>query len=232
MRNLEITRTRGAVQAVLLAVALAIPASTSVLPKEGFDFDAALTGRRADAPSVSSVWERPASGEPAVIVRPPEAPPPAPERTISANPLWEIPLTSLSGTRERPIFSPSRRPPPPAVVAIPVAKDPPPPMPPRVERPQLSLVGTIAGDGQSFGIFVDQTTAAALRLKLGEDYQGWRLQAVQGREVTLERDQRTTILSLPQPGTTTTELGRSRLRTETAATPGAVEPVHHRDSRR
>ena len=59
MRNLEITRTRGAVQAVLLAVALAIPASTSVLPKEGFDFDAALTGRRADAPSVSSVWERP-----------------------------------------------------------------------------------------------------------------------------------------------------------------------------
>ena len=183
MRNLEITRTRGAVQAVLLAVALAIPASTSVLPKEGFDFDAALTGRRADAPSVSSVWERPASGEPAVIVRPPEAPPPAPERTISANPLWEIPLTSLSGTRERPIFSPSRRPPPPAVVAIPVAKDSPPPMPPRVERPQLSLVGTIAGDGQSFGIFVDQTTAAALRLKLGEDYQGWRLQAVQGREV-------------------------------------------------
>jgi len=232
MRKFEITRTRGAVQAVLLAVALAIPASTSALPKEGFDFDAALTGRRADAPSVSSVWERPASGEPAVIVRPPEAPPPAPERTISANPLWEIPLTSLSGTRERPIFSPSRRPPPPAVVAIPVAKDSPPPMPPRVERPQLSLVGTIAGDGQSFGIFVDQTTAAALRLKLGEDYQGWRLQAVQGREVTLERDQHTTILSLPQPGTTTTEPGRLRLKTETAATPGAVEPARHRDSHR
>jgi general secretion pathway protein N len=231
MRNLEITRTRGAAQALLLAVALAIPASTLALPMNESDFDVG-EGRRADAPPVSSVWERPAAGEPAVIVRPPEAPPPAPERTISANPLWEIPLTSLSGTRERPIFSPSRRPPPPpAVVATPVAKDPPPaPMPPRVERPQLSLVGTIAGDEQSFGIFVDQTTEAALRLKLGEDYQGWKLRSVQGREVTLERDQHTTILSLPQPGTTTTD--RLRLRTETAATPGAVEPVHHRDSRR
>ena len=82
-----------------------------------------------------------------------------------------------------------------------VAKPPPPPpKPPRVERPQLSLVGTIvADDDQSFGIFVDQTTKAALRLKIGEDHLGWKLRSVQGREVTLERDQQTMILSLPQP---------------------------------
>ena len=51
------------------------------------------------------------------VVAPPTAP--APERALSANPLWAIPLTQLSATRERPIFSPSRRPPPAAVAAEP-----------------------------------------------------------------------------------------------------------------
>jgi len=67
---------------------------------------------------------------------------------------------------ERPLFSPSRRPPPPAVAAAPPpAQASPPPKPPRVERPQLSLVGTVAGEGESFGIFVDPTTKAAIRLR-------------------------------------------------------------------
>src|SRR5262249_27227957 len=36
------------------------------------------------------------------------------DQTPSGNPLWAIPLTQLSATPERPIFSPSPRPPPPA----------------------------------------------------------------------------------------------------------------------
>jgi general secretion pathway protein N len=83
---------------------------------------------------------------------------------------------------------------------------PPPPAPPpkllRIERPQLSLVGTVSGDDERFGIFVDQTTKAALRLRIGEDYQGWKLREVQGRQVTLEYEQQTAILTLSQPGTT------------------------------
>jgi len=63
----------------------------------------------------------------------------------------------------------------------------------------LSLVGTIASDEESFGIFLDQSTKQALRLKLGEDYQGWKLRAVQGREVTMEKDQQSTVLTLPAP---------------------------------
>jgi general secretion pathway protein N len=66
------------------------------------------------------------------------------------------------------------------------------------------LVGTISSGDESFGIFIDQASRAALRLKLGEDFQGWRLRAVQGRDVILERDHETTTLSLPQPGTSTT----------------------------
>ncbi len=122
----------------------------------------------------------------------------AKERVPSANPLWAIPLSQLSGTRDRPIFSVSRRPPEPAVAARPaIAKAPPPPKVP--ERPQLSLVGTIASGEEGFGIFLDQASKAALRLKVGEDHQGWKLQSIRGREVTLEKDRQTVVLSLPSP---------------------------------
>jgi len=198
--------------ALLLASALGISASTSALPIDAADVDADAP-RRTGGIAASSLWDSPAA--PATVeVKPPqpsEPPPTAPEHTPSANPLWPIPLATLSNTRERPIFSSSRRPLPAAVAAAPVAKaPPPPPKPPRAERPQLSLVGTIAGDDESFGIFIDQTTKAALRLKIGDDYQGWRLRSVQGREVTLERDQQTAILSLPQPGTGAAGLARGQ----------------------
>jgi hypothetical protein len=68
------------------------------------------------------------------------------------------------------------------------------------ERPPLSLVGTIASGDEGFGIFLDQSTKTALRLKVGEDYQGWKLRSVQGREAILEKDQEAVILALPEPG--------------------------------
>ena len=184
--------------ALLLVSALAVPASTSALPRDESEME---TPHRADTPSVPSLWEQPAPATP-VVIRAAEAPPPPQERALSANPLWAIPLATLSNTRERPIFSATRRPPPAAAAPVTVAKAPPPPKAPRVERPPLALVGTVAGDDESFAIFVDQGTRAALRLKIGEDFQGWRLRAVQGREAILERDQQTEILSLPQPGMT------------------------------
>ena len=64
----------------------------------------------------------------------------------------------------------------------------------------MSLVGTIASDDESFGIFIDQSTKGALRLKVGEDYQGWKLLKIRGREVTMEKDQQAAVLALPQPG--------------------------------
>src|SRR5262249_59935905 len=48
----------------------------------------------------------------------------------AGNPLWAVPLSALTVTRDRPLFSASRRPPPPAGVAPPPvvrAKPPPPP---------------------------------------------------------------------------------------------------------
>jgi general secretion pathway protein N len=217
MRRLAIRLT------LVLASGLGVPAATSALPSDMSDIDAD-TPRRANVPSASSLWDSPVPAAP-VAIKPPEQPPATPERTPSANPLWAIPLATLSNTRERPIFSSSRRPPPPAVVSVPVAKapPPPPPKPPTVERPQLSLVGTITSGDQSFGIFVDQTSKAALRLRIGDDYQGWKLRSVQGRDAILERDQQTTILTLPQPGTTPP--GQVRVQAENAMGQGIAQGI-------
>jgi general secretion pathway protein N len=146
----------------------------------------------------------PAPAEPVTTVRV-VAPPAPPLRTPSANPLWGIPLTLLSGTRERPIFSPSRRPPPAAAVAE-TASVKAPPRKKEIEPPQLSLVGTIASIDEGFGIFIDQSTKAAVRLKVGEDHQGWKLREIRGREVTMEKDERSAVLTLPQPGGQSSEV--------------------------
>jgi general secretion pathway protein N len=225
------TSKRRATHALLLVTALAalaVPVATLALSTDTPDLN---SPGRADAPAISSEWERPATPAPVTIVRTPDAQPPAPEHTLSPNPLWEIPLSNLSTTRERPIFSPSRRPPPPLTAAAPPpALAPPPPKPPRVERPQLSLVGTVAGEEESFGIFVDPSTKAAIRLKIGENYQGWKLRTVQGREVMLEHGQQTTILSLPQPGAAA--LGPPRAQTENVAAQRPADPPPPRDPRR
>ena len=193
---------RGAKLTLLFAIAIGVPASTLALPSDVPDADQGAT-RRADTPPVSSIWDQPAT-PPVVTVRAPQPPSSPPERALSANPLWEIPLARLSNTRERPIFSQSRRPPPPAVAAPPPAREPPPPpRPQRVEPPQLSLVGTVGGDDESFGIFVDPTTKTAVRLKVGEDYQGWRLRSVQGREVTLEHDKHSATVAQDPEGFST-----------------------------
>jgi hypothetical protein len=119
----------------------------------------------------------------------------------SGNPLWAVPLSSLSVTRDRPLFSSSRRPPAPPVVVQPVVQARPvlPPPPPRApEPPRLSLVGTVAGE-QGIAVFVDQTTQTIVRLRTGEGHDGWVLRTVGGREVTMQNDRDTAVLSLPPP---------------------------------
>jgi hypothetical protein len=177
---------------VLWGVSLhGVVAATGVMSSDALD--AELPDLRIAAPPLS-----PSAVDPVTTVRvaPPRA---AAERAPSANPLWGIPLTQLSGTRDRPIFSRSRRPARPAVAAEEAAVRLPPPMK-EIAPPPLSLVGTIASDDESYGIFLDQSTKASLRLRVGEDYQGWKLRAIQGREVTIEKDQQGVLLTLPEPG--------------------------------
>jgi hypothetical protein len=189
--------TRGIAIALLL---LALPphgsavAAAAAVAGDALDADLSDDARAAGLPPLS-----PALAEPITTVRV-AAPQAAPERAQSANPLWGIPLTQLPVTRDRPIFSPSRRPPPAVVVADPVPAKPPPPRKKEIEPPPFSLVGTIASDDESYGILLDQATKAAVRLKVGDDYQGWKLRAIQGREVMIEKDQQGAVLTLPEPG--------------------------------
>jgi len=180
---------------VVAVLGLTIPGMTRSATAPGDALDAGIADdvRLAGPPKASSI-----PAEPATTVRV-AAPAVPPARALSANPLWAIPLTQLSGTRDRPIFSPSRRPPPVVADTQPVVVKPP-PRKKEIQPPPLSLVGTIASDDESFGIFIDQSTKAALRLKAGEDYQGWKLLRIRGREVTMEKDQQAAVLTLPQPG--------------------------------
>jgi hypothetical protein len=181
---------------VMGLTALVLPLQVAAATTTAITTDALDAGlaeeTRLSGPATSS------PAEPVTSVR--VAPTLVSERPLSANPLWAIPLTKLSGTRDRPLFSPSRRPPPPLVASEPApAPPPPPPQNKEIQPPPLSLVGTIAGDEEGFGIFLDHATKQALRLKLGEDYQGWRLRSVRGREVTMEKDRQQAVLTLPAP---------------------------------
>jgi hypothetical protein len=150
--------------------------------------------------SVPSIWSEPTTTVVEVTIPPPTPGAPAAERPLSANPLWGMPLKQFTVTRERPIFLPSRRPPAPPPSTVTVAKVVAPPKPKEPEQPQLSLVGTISGDDAKFGIFVDQATKAVLRLRAGEDFQGWQLRSIQSREASFQKNQESFVVSLPQPG--------------------------------
>ena len=132
---------------------------------------------------------------------PPPRPTAAGAQPPTGNPLWAVPLRSLSVSRERPLFSPSRRPPPAPVAAAPYVPPVTPP-PPKAEpdHPLLALVGTIVSESEGIAIFLDQTSSEFVRLKTGQSHAGWILQTVNARDVGFEKDQQRAILALPVPG--------------------------------
>jgi general secretion pathway protein N len=124
-------------------------------------------------------------------------PPSASEPPLRRNPLWGISLQSLSATRERPLFSPSRRPPAQTVVAPSVA-----PLraaPGEPTRPPLDLLGVVTGTDEGYAVFINTATHDIVRLRTGEGHEGWILQSVKSREVALEKNHRTAVVTLPQP---------------------------------
>ena len=133
----------------------------------------------------------------------PERPRPAAEAARpTGNPLWSIPLRTLTATWDRPIFSPSRRPRAPAVANVPFVARVAPPSPAPPERLMLRLIGTVSGDSDAFAILIETGSNQVIRLRAGDAHAGWLLKSVQGREVTLQKDQRMETLRLPKPGET------------------------------
>ena len=108
--------------------------------------------------------------------------------------LWK----SSSATRDRPLFSPSRRPTRPAVVAPPIA-----PVkvaaPGAPDQPPFNLLGVAIGTAEGYAVFINITTHDIVRLRTGEGHEGWILQSVTGHEVMLEKNHRTAVVAFPQP---------------------------------
>jgi hypothetical protein len=178
-------RFRHAVFAVLLAT----PALAATSPNVGPDMTdgdidhASLGAARAD-----------------IRVQDAEA---APKPLVTANPLWAIPLSTLTATRDRPLFSPSRRAPKPVVTNAPVIPRPQLPRPAIAEHPDLTLVGTVTGETRGVAVFIDTTTHGTVRLRTGEDHKGWTLRSVEAKSATLHKGNTTETLALPVPSGTT-----------------------------
>ena len=106
--------------------------------------------------------------------------------------LWSVPLASLTATRERPIFLPTRRPPPILIKTATTDGT-------STGQPSLALVGAIAGDDDGIAIFLDGATKNIIRMKTGESHDGWTLRVVKAREAILQSEQKTATLTLPAP---------------------------------
>lgn len=159
---------------------------------------AAALAAGADGPPIAIADEQSSTAAAGATAAPPGA---GPASASSANPLWGIALKQLSNTRERPLFSPSRRPPPPPAPPAVVAAPPPVEKPKELEKPQMALLGTIANHLEGYGIFMDQTVSQPVRIRLGSSHRGWKLSKITGNAVMLEKDGQAAELAFPKkPG--------------------------------
>lgn len=104
------------------------------------------------------------------------------------------PLESLSATRERPLFSPTRRPPappppPPAIVAR--AKPAPPPAPPSV-----ALLGVVIDEDGARAVLRVGRPEKIMRLRVGDDVGGWKVSQIDARQLVLSLEDRTATFTL------------------------------------
>ena len=178
---------RGAVRRLVVAAPLA-----------SFLAGPAVAVTRLDSVSLAAI-ETESPGRDVLGGAPTEVESPAAEPSAEGNPLWAIPVSKLSATRDRPLFSVSRRPPAPAAPAAPAPTSTVVAQPPAPETPPFTLVGTIIGAESRIAIFYDETSKIASGVREGERASGWTLRAVDPRSATLEGSGRMVTLELPEP---------------------------------
>jgi hypothetical protein len=111
-----------------------------------------------------------------------------------ANPLAGQSLESLSATRERPLFAPTRRPPaPPPSPPPPMVMASPPPAPP--EPPALSFYGVVVED-QGAHALVRGPSNESLRLRVGDSVGEWTVKEIDRRRLVLSLGGRSETFSL------------------------------------
>lgn len=112
-----------------------------------------------------------------------------PDVAPPVTPLAAQQLDRMSATRDRPLFSPTRRSPaPPPIVA---AAPPPPPSP-----PDVALLGVVM-DGETARAVVRAGPAAKiLRVRIGDDIGGWKVGQIEARQLVLLLDGRAATFTM------------------------------------
>jgi general secretion pathway protein N len=107
-------------------------------------------------------------------------------------------LDDLAQTRERPLFSASRRPPPKPVESV-IDTAPPPPPVVELPPPSLVLVGVIVGTNAKTIVIRRLQDTKSLRLALDDDIDGWKVASIGLDAVTFQHEERTFSLAFPKP---------------------------------
>jgi hypothetical protein len=120
---------------------------------------------------------------------------PADSFAVLSNPIVAQSIDSLSATRERPLFSPTRRPPVrPAAAPAPLVRraDPaPPPSPPGVV-----LLGVVIGADTARAFVRSEPPDKTLRVGIGDDIGGWKVSQIERRELVLSLGERSATFKI------------------------------------
>ena len=114
------------------------------------------------------------------------------------NPVAEVPLDRLSDTRNRPLFSRSRRPlapPAPAAIAARVEPQPFPLLPP----PGVALFGVVVGPQGARAYIATGAADRIIGVRLGDDVSGWTVTAITQSNLVLSRAERSATFTLFSP---------------------------------
>jgi general secretion pathway protein N len=113
---------------------------------------------------------------------------------VRDNPLAALSLQQLSATRDRPLFSPTRR----GRAAAPVAiiDRPAPVVVPEAAPPALELYGTVVDAEHATAIILLSSTSETRRVHIGDEVVGWKVTQIDDRKLVLSLDQRTAVFSM------------------------------------
>jgi general secretion pathway protein N len=115
---------------------------------------------------------------------------------LSDNPVVEVPLDRLSDTRDRPVFSPSRRPraPPAPAAAARVERAPKPlPLP---SPPAVALFGIVVGPEGARAYIATGAAERIIGVRAGDDVSGWTVTAITQGNLVLSRAERSATFTL------------------------------------
>jgi hypothetical protein len=123
---------------------------------------------------------------------------------VSGNPVAKVPLDRLSDTRNRPVFSRSRRPPaPPAPAAIAARVEPASQPLPLPSPPGVALFGIVVGPQGARAYIATGAADRIIGVRPGDDVSGWTVTAITQSNLVLSRAERSATFTLFSPDNAT-----------------------------